>query len=97
MNHFKGRHFQKDIIIVAVGYYNDSVSAIVTSLNCFGIGVSLFITPRSCVGFITMAPSLRLYGVGIKQLTLKVGESMRPIFELKAVGPICIALLTVTV
>ncbi|WP_340137601.1 IS6 family transposase, partial [Lacticaseibacillus paracasei] len=29
------------------------------------------------------------YGVGIKQLTLKVGESMRPIFELKAVGPIC--------
>ncbi|RKW76298.1 IS6 family transposase, partial [Lacticaseibacillus paracasei] len=28
---------------------------------------------------------------------LKVGESMRPIFELKAVGPICIALLTITV
>ncbi|MBF5067119.1 IS6 family transposase, partial [Lacticaseibacillus rhamnosus] len=21
MNHFKGRHFQKDIILVAVGYY----------------------------------------------------------------------------
>ncbi|GEP75446.1 hypothetical protein WTH01_16930 [Weissella thailandensis] len=97
MNHFKGRHFQKDIILVAVGYYFRFISAIVTSLNCFGIGVSLFITPRSYVGFITMAPSLRLYDVGIKQLTLKVGESMRPIFELKAVGPICIALLTVTV
>ncbi len=21
MNHFKGKHFQKDVIIVAVGYY----------------------------------------------------------------------------
>ena len=97
MNHFKGRHFQKDIILVAVGYYfrfSLSYRDIVGLLRDRGITVHHTTVMR---WLITMAPSLRLYGVGSKQLTLKVGESMRPIFELKAVGPICIALLTVTV
>ena len=97
MNHFKGRHFQKDIILVAVGYYfrfSLSYRDIVELLRDRGITVHHTTVMRWVHHY---GPSLRLYGVGIKQLTLKVGESMRPIFELKAVGPICIALLTVTV
>ena len=70
MNHFKGRHFQKDIILVAVGY------CFRFSLSYREIEVSPFITPQSCVGFIIMALSLSLYVIDIKLLTLKIGESM---------------------
>ncbi len=73
MNYFKGRHFQQDIIIVAVGYYfrfSLSYRDIVELLRDRGL---VCITPRSCVGFIIMVPSLRLYGANIKPPIPKVG------------------------
>ena len=97
MNHFKGRHFQKDIILVAVGYYfrfSLSYRDIVELLRDRGITVH----------HTTVMRWVHHYGPIFKALWrrhqtahAKSGESMRPIFELKAVGPICIALLTVTV
>lgn len=85
MNHFKGRHFQKDIILVAVGYYfrfSLSYRDIVELLRDRGITVHHTTVMRWVHHY---GLSLRCYGVDIKQFTLKVGKLTRPIFELKAI------------
>ena len=51
MNYFKGKQFQKDVIIVAVGYYLRYNLAIVKFKNSFMIVGLTFVTQLFIVGY----------------------------------------------
>ena len=76
MNYFKGRQFQQDVIMVAVGYY---LRYAVSYRDLVEMMHDLSAILPSCVGYITMGPSLDFCCVRSDIQLLKVGAWMRPI------------------
>ena len=92
MNHFKGKQFQKDVIIVAVGYYlryNLSYRD-VQEILCTTV-VLTCLTPLSIVGYRNMGNYFTTFGRGKTNSPFIRGKWTRPILKSKENGIIFIA------
>ena len=95
MNHFKGKQFQKDVIIVAVGYYlryNLSYREVQELLYDRGINVC-HTTLRFIAGFKSTVKSSIIFGRRKIDSPSIRGKWMKPISKLKDVGIISIVQL----
>lgn len=97
MNHFKGRHFQKDIILVAVGYYfrfSLSYRDIVELLRDRGITVHHTTVMRWVHHYGPIFKALWRRHQTAHAKSWRIDETY---IRVKGRWAICIALLTVTV
>lgn len=97
MNHFKGKQFQQDVIIVAVGYYlryNLSYREVQELLYDRGINV---VTLRFIGGFKNTVKSSIISGKRKINSPSIRGKWMKPISNLRGVGIISIERLMRTV
>ena len=88
MNHFKGKQFQQDVIIVAVGYYLVITLAIVKFKKSYMIVALTFLIRRFIVGCKNMANYSIKFGK--RKNPFIHGKWMKRTSKLKENGIICI-------
>lgn len=90
MNHFKGKQFQQDVIIVAVGYYFVITLAIVKFKKSYMIVALTFLIRRFIVGCKNMANYSIKFGKRKIKNPFIHGKWMKYTSKLKENGIICI-------
>ncbi len=90
MNHFKGKQFQQDVIIVAVGYYLVITLAIVKFKKSYMIVALTFLIRRFIVGCKNMANYSIKFGKRKIKNPFIHGKWMKRTSKLKENGIICI-------
>ena len=90
MNHFKGKQFQQDVIIVAVGYYLRYTLAIVKFKKSYMIVSLTFLIRRFIVGCKNMANYSIKFGKRKIKNPFIHGKWMKRTSKLKENGIICI-------
>jgi hypothetical protein len=91
MNHFKGKQFQQDVIIVAVGYYlRYNLTAIVKFKKSYMIVALTFLIRRFIVGCKNMANYSIKFGKRKIKNPFIHGKWMKRTSKLKENGIICI-------
>ena len=90
MNHFKGKQFQQDVIIVAVGYYFVITLAIVKFKKSYMIVALTFLIRRFIVGFKNTVKSSIISGKRKINSPSIRGKWMKRTSKLKENGIICI-------
>lgn len=90
MNHFKGKQFQQDVIIVAVGYYLRYNLAIVKFKKSYMIVALTFLIRRFIVGCKNMANYSIKFGKRKIKNPFIHGKWMKYTSKLKENGIICI-------
>jgi hypothetical protein len=90
MNHFKGKQFQQDVIIVAVGYYFVITLAIVKFKKSYMIVALTFLIRRFIVGCKNMANYSIKFGKRKIKNPFIHGKWMKRTSKLKENGIICI-------
>ena len=90
MNHFKGKQFQQDVIIVAVGYYLRYTLAIVKFKKSYMIVALTFLMRRFIVGCKNMANYSIKFGKRKIKNPFIHGKWMKYTSKLKENGIICI-------
>ena len=90
MNHFKGKQFQQDVIIVAVGYYLRYTLAIVKFKKSYMIVALTFLIRRFIVGCKNMANYSIKFGKRKIKNPFIHGKWMKRTLKLKENDIICI-------
>ena len=90
MNHFKGKQFQQDVIIVAAGYYLRYTLAIVKFKKSYMIVALTFLIRRFIVGCKNMANDSIKFGKRKIKNPFIHGKWMKRTSKLKENGIICI-------